>query len=204
MDITVEMIDQVKDRTGVSYKEAKEALERTGGNVVDAIIDIEESLGESVKQSEAKDGKKIIEKLKELVKKGNVSKILIKKDGEVVMNLPVNAGIIAGFVAPWASLFAIIAAFGFKCEIEVVKDDGSILDVSEMANETIGTAVEKGSVFANELKEKGMEVYETVKEKGGEAYEQVKEKAAARKEQFDFDEDDVDEDDTDGVEIDKE
>ena len=142
MDITVEMIDQVKDRTGVSYKEAKEALERSGGNVVDAIIDIEESLGASTKRAEAKDGKRIIEKLKELVKKGNVSKILIKREGEVVMNLPVNAGIIAGLVAPWASLFAIIAAFGFKCDIEVVKDDGSILDVSEMTNEKIGTAVE--------------------------------------------------------------
>ncbi len=204
MDITVEMIDQVKDRTGVSYKEAKEALERSGGNVVDAIIDIEESLGASTKRAEAKDGKQIIEKLKELVKKGNVSKILIKREGEVVMNLPVNAGIIAGLVAPWASLFAIIAAFGFKCDIEVVKDDGSILDVSEMTNEKIGTAVEKGSVFANELKEKGFAVYETVKEMGGEAYEQVKEKAAAYKEQFDFDEDEVDADESEGVEIDKE
>lgn len=204
MNITVEMIDQVKDRTGVSYKEAKEALEKANGNVVDAIIDIEESLGSSAKRADNKEGKAIVEKLKELVKKGNVSRILIKKDGEIIMNLPVNAGIVAGVVAPWASLFGVVAAFGFKCEIEVVKDDGSILDVSEMTNEKIGVAVEKGSVIANELKEKGAAVYETVKEKGGEAYEQVKEKAAARREQFDFGEDETFDEDSSEVEIDKE
>ena len=31
MEITLEKIELVKDRTGVSYKEAKEALEAAGG-----------------------------------------------------------------------------------------------------------------------------------------------------------------------------
>ena len=44
MEITLEKIELVKDRTGVSYKEAKEALEEADGSVVDAIIDIEESI----------------------------------------------------------------------------------------------------------------------------------------------------------------
>ena len=43
MEITLEKIELVKDRTGVTYREAKEALEAAGGSVVDAIIDIEES-----------------------------------------------------------------------------------------------------------------------------------------------------------------
>ena len=42
MEITLEKIELVKDRTGVSYKEAKEALEKVDGSVVDAIILIEE------------------------------------------------------------------------------------------------------------------------------------------------------------------
>ena len=41
MEITLEKIELVKDRTGVSYKEAKEALERANGSVVDDIIEIE-------------------------------------------------------------------------------------------------------------------------------------------------------------------
>ena len=38
MEITLEKIELVKDRTGVTYKEAKEALEQADGNVVEAII----------------------------------------------------------------------------------------------------------------------------------------------------------------------
>ena len=49
MEITLEKIELVKDRTGVSYKEAKEALEAADGSVVDAIIAIEETI--NVKKS---------------------------------------------------------------------------------------------------------------------------------------------------------
>ena len=44
MEITLEKIELVKDRTGVSYREAKEALEEANGSVVDDIINIEESM----------------------------------------------------------------------------------------------------------------------------------------------------------------
>lgn len=38
MEITLEKVDQVKERTGVSYAEAKNALEVTNGDVLEAII----------------------------------------------------------------------------------------------------------------------------------------------------------------------
>ena len=44
MEITLEKIELVKDRTGVTYAEAKQALEDADGSVVDAIIAIEETI----------------------------------------------------------------------------------------------------------------------------------------------------------------
>lgn len=41
-DITLEKIDIIRERTNVSYAEAKKALEIADGNVVDALIYIEE------------------------------------------------------------------------------------------------------------------------------------------------------------------
>ena len=41
MEITLEMIDAVRERTGADYAEAKEALEKSGGSVVDAIVLLE-------------------------------------------------------------------------------------------------------------------------------------------------------------------
>ena len=176
MEITLEKIELVKDRTGVTYKEAKEALEETDGSVVDAIINIEESIDNSQKKTLGEQGTAIIDSVKELVKKGNVSKIVVRdRDGETILNLPVNAGIIAAVIAPWGMLAGVIASFGFKCDVEVIKTDGTIIDVSDRAAEAMEKAVEKGSEFVDVAKQKGGEAYEKVK--NSDAYEKVKDKA---------------------------
>lgn len=174
MEITLEKIELVKDRTGVSYKEAKEALEAADGSVVDAIIAIEESIDEKGKSRIGEGGFQVVEKIKEMVKKGNVSKIIVKKDGEVMLNLPVNIGILGTVLAPWAMIAGMVAAFGTKCVIELVKDDGAIIDISEMANDTIEDIVEKGSVIADEVKVRSADVYNNVMHKTSDALNKVK------------------------------
>ena len=72
----------------------------------------------------------LVEKLKELVKKGNVTKIQVIKYGETIVNFPLNVGIVAGVAAaPWALILAAITTLGMDCHIEVVKDDGDILHI---------------------------------------------------------------------------
>ena len=44
MEINLEKIELVKERTGCTYAEAKEALEKAEGSVVDAIIAVEETM----------------------------------------------------------------------------------------------------------------------------------------------------------------
>ena len=187
MEITLEKIELVKDRTGVTYKEAKEALEATEGNVVDAIIRLEETVNQK-KGFVGQKGEDLLAKAKEIVGRGNVSRILVKKDDEVFLNLPLNAGIVGAILAPWGILAGVVASFGFNCVIEFVKEDGSVIDLSEKAGEYYEVAKEKGLDAYEVLKEKGTaaygefqekapEVYENLKEKGTEAYETLKEKA---------------------------
>jgi len=131
-------------------------------------------------------GAAIVDSIKELVRKGNVSKIVVKKqDGDQVVNIPVNVGIVGVVIAPWGMLAGAIAAFGFKCVIEIVKTDGTIIDVSDRANEAMNKAKEKGVEFADAAKEKGGDVYEKVKNsdvyekvKSSDAYEKVKDVAS--------------------------
>jgi len=185
MEITLEKIELVKDRTGVSYKEAKEALEAAEGSVVDAIIAIEETVN-------IKPGSKVndfadetVSKIKELVKKGNVTKISVKKDDETIVNIPLNVGIVGTLVAPWGIIAAAVAAFGFKCKIELTKDDGTVIDVSgraedlasdvkEKGSAVVDEVVAKGSAVANDVKEKAPDVMNDIKEKSTEAYNTVK------------------------------
>ncbi|NLY70231.1 MAG: DUF4342 domain-containing protein, partial [Clostridiales bacterium] len=169
MDITLEKIELVKDRTGVSYKEAKEALEAADGNVVDAIIGIEESIDIKSRHRLGDHSTHIVEKVKEYIKKGNVARIIVKKDEEIILNLPVNVSIIGTILAPWAAIAGIIAVFGTKCQIELVKDNGDIIQITDIASDTIEEVIDKGSVIADEVKEKGSEVISNVKAKANEA-----------------------------------
>ena len=178
MEITLEKIELVKDRTGVSYKEAKEALEAAEGSVVDAIIAIEETVNLKSGSKAGEFADETVEKVKELVKKGNVTKISVKKDGDTIINIPVNVGIVGTLVAPWGILAAAIAAFGFKCKIEVTKDDGSVIDVSQKAENLANDVKEKGSVVVDEVVAKGAAVYEDVKEKAPEVARDIKDKSA--------------------------
>lgn len=200
MEITLEKIELVKDRTGVSYKEAKEALEAAEGSVVDAIIAIEETIDEKGGRKAGEAANETVEKIKALVQKGNISKISISKEGETLLNLPVNAGLIGALVAPWGVIAGIIAAFGFKCKIELTKDDGTIIDISQRA-ENIGKEVmEKGAVVVDDLKSKGSAAVGDAIDKGTEAYNSIKDVAADKFHDFKAKKEDITDDLADAAE----
>lgn len=126
MNITLENIDAVRERSGASYEEAREALEVSGGSVVDALVYLEQK-----KSAQTND---LLEKVKAVVKEGNVNKIRVKRDGKVLLTVPVNVGIVGGLVglaaAPWWGILgAAAAAYGFDVKFEIVKEDGSTTDI---------------------------------------------------------------------------
>lgn len=164
MEISLESIELVKDRTGVSYKEAKEALIKADGNALDAIILIEDEI-DITPQSKAEDGaSKIIESVKEIVNKGNASKIIVKKDGNIIVNIPVNVGILGLIVVDyWAILLATLLAVGTKCSVEIVKNNGEIINVAEKATETFSGVREKGADAFTAMKDQASSMINKVK-----------------------------------------
>ena len=159
MEIKLEDVDKVIERTGVSYKEAKEALEMSNGDILDAIIYAEENLKNNKLEKEEK-GQTIEEFkswLKELINKGNVARIKIKKDEQVLVDVPVNAGIAAtviGLVMPPLLAFGVIAAVATKVTIEITKTDGSIEVVNKYVSKAADGVVNKASNMAEEIKNK--------------------------------------------------
>ena len=176
MEITLEKIELVKDRTGVSYKEAKDALEAAEGSVVDAIIAIEETVDEKPSKKVNVAANDTVEKIKDMVKKGNISKITIKKDDEVLLNLPLNAGLVGALVAPWGVIAGMIAAFGFKCQIELQKEDGTIVDISQRAEDLGKEVKEKSAVVVDDVMAKGTEAYNSIKDAAAEKISELKAK----------------------------
>lgn len=177
MEIALEKIELVRDRTGVSYKEAKDALEAADGSVVDAIIAIEENLDSGVTKSTAAKKDELVGKAKEIIAKGNVSRVRVTRDGETLMNIPLVAGVVGAVLAPWGLIAGTVAALGFKCKIEFIKDDGSVVDISEKANDAYDKAKTKGSDVFFDVKERGTGIYADLKEKAPTSLDELKEKA---------------------------
>ncbi len=157
MEFTLEQVDEVRERTGASYGEAKEALEKTNGDVLEAIIHLE-SKGEG-KQKKSKSSfsdksNEIMEKLKEIIRKGNVTRIYLKKNGETVMNIPVTAGAIGAIIFAPATIAGILAALATGCRLEIVKDDGEIIDIQNMTEDALHNVKEKVDLARERLTKK--------------------------------------------------
>ena len=98
------------------------------------------------------DVQSVIDKIKELVKKGNVSRIVVCRKGQQVLNIPVSVGAVGAVVglaaAKWVTLAAVLATIGLGCTVEVIKSDGGIVNVmDEESNQKVRSfaadAVEK-------------------------------------------------------------
>ena len=85
-------------------------------------------------QTRKEQAQQIVDRIKELVKEGGASRVLLKRKGETLLNLSLNVGVIGAVVgltaAPFAVLTAALISFGLDCEIEIEKKDGTVLNLN--------------------------------------------------------------------------
>ncbi len=72
-------------------------------------------------------GKDLVERVKELIEQGNVRRLIIrKKDGEIMLEVPLTASVIAGSVlvvfAPLFAALGALAALIAEIKLEIVRD----------------------------------------------------------------------------------
>lgn len=73
----------------------------------------------------------IIEAIKEIFRKGNARKLLIKKDEEIVLQLSLTASIVGAIAAPIAAVLGMGVAFTSAYKFLILMEDGSTVDVEE-------------------------------------------------------------------------
>ncbi|APF23141.1 DUF4342 domain-containing protein [Clostridium butyricum] len=174
-NITLEQVDVVRERCNVSYAQAKEALEACNGDVLEAIIYIEQNQKKENENSETKENEYAfnavsMEELKNLIKglieKGNVTRIKIKKDDKEILDIPVNAGIAASVIAitiPPILAAVVIAAIATQITIEVTKEDGSVEVINKYVTQVANDVKNKASDLADVVKNKVNDVKTEVK-----------------------------------------
>ncbi|MGP1486328.1 MAG: DUF4342 domain-containing protein [Peptostreptococcus stomatis] len=148
--ITIEMVDQVLDRLPyATYKEAREALIKTDGNVLDAIIYIEsgqkdmgfENKKESIRrfgENISQESEKIRGQLGDLFKKTTVVRIIVEKEGKVMLNIPFTIGVLGVAAMPVLSLLGLSAAVLSKYSVLITDEaSGESVDMGSLTPEKL-------------------------------------------------------------------
>ena len=148
--ITIEMVDQVLDRLPyATYKEAREALIKTDGNVLDAIIYIEsgqkdtgfENKKESIRrfgENISQESERIRGQLGDLFKKTTVVRIIVEKEGKVVLNIPLTLGVLGVAAMPVLSLLGLSAAVLSKHSVLITDEaSGESVDMGSLTPEKL-------------------------------------------------------------------
>lgn len=118
----LQKIDEIRKRLGVSYETAHTALQVCNGDVVSALIKLEKEGAES---SEFKadvfhvKGQELLNKIKDIIKGGNVNKIVVKNDEKTLVEIPVTAGVISVVLFPYLTLLAGAAAMYKDYTLEI-------------------------------------------------------------------------------------
>lgn len=161
--ITIEAIDQVMERVpGVTYSQVKEALEKCDGNVVDAIILLQDNSTGSQEDKDkksfedvfGKDSDKIKEEVTELLRKSSVIRIVIEKNGKIIMNVPITVGVVGVVFAPILSLIGLSASVLAKYRIKIEnEDEGTTVDLGEFSEEKLNIIKDMVSSAAKDVKQ---------------------------------------------------
>jgi len=145
MTITLEQIDLLRKRANVGYQEAKEALEKNNGDLVDSLAYLEKE--NKIKGKSCCSGEDTLwEKFKRFISKANKIKLIIYNKEETILKLPVTiAAILAVLITP-----VVIAAFilalvtGYKIKFQKENGEGyAVNDTLDKVSDAVNNAAIK-------------------------------------------------------------
>lgn len=167
-NVTIEKLDAILERVpSATYSDAKDALVKCNGDVIEAIILLEgKSYGSKAKKKvedvfskdmfskDSEDLKEITNQLKELLKKSSVIRVRVEKNGKVIVNIPLTLGVVGLALGPLYTLVGLSAAVIGKYHIKIQnEDDGSIVDLGELNEEKLNMLKQMLTNTAKEVKD---------------------------------------------------
>lgn len=172
-NITIEKLDAILERVpSATYSQAKEALIQSSGDVIEAIIYLEgknyntktkkkvedvfskDMFSKDMFSKDSEDLKDLTNQVKELLKKSSVIRIMIEKNGKVIVNIPLTLGVVGLALGPLYTLVGLSAAVIGKYHIKVQnEDDGSVVDLGELNEEKLNMLKQMITSTAKEVKD---------------------------------------------------
>lgn len=124
----LEKIDVIRGRIDVSYRDAKEALEKTGGDLVATLVLLEEEREKWTEKLQNK-GEEVLVHIKGFLEKSGATKIRLKKEGRTLFEFPAAAGVLGLIGMLVSAELAVLGAMGTvaallnKCTLEIERQE---------------------------------------------------------------------------------
>lgn len=169
MEITLEKIDSLRERANVSYAEAKEALENSGGNMIDAIIALEsdnKTVYDRVKKEKARarehervqarkekyksNADDFVDSSKKVINNLNETRVVMYNDQRVVLDISLTITIVAAVFAFPITMAVFIIGLLTGNRYKVVKKDAKTSSI----NSVLDKAAEVSKNVTDNLKKK--------------------------------------------------
>lgn len=118
MSMDLSRIDVIRERTGVSYAEARRMLAESNGDVVEALVHWERA-DNAWQEKLHVHGSELVDKVKEILHEGNVNRVVIKQDERTIFEIPVTWGAVGAVLLPTMAALGVVAAMVSKSTILV-------------------------------------------------------------------------------------
>jgi len=118
VEISLEAIDQLRMRANISYREAKELLEETGGDLIEALVYLEENSKDTL-HSFSEKGKDFLTRARQVAGELHRQKVKIKLKEKTLAEIPVTVGAIGAALFPKLAALGVIGLMVAHGSIEV-------------------------------------------------------------------------------------
>ncbi len=119
MDL-LDKIEVLRQKTGASYRQAKEALERADGDVLQALIFLEE---DKRKASQEPLCQETWAWVRGAITEGMRRQVVVSREGRVVAKIPLLVGLAGAVLLPHVTALGLAAAWLTKCDIGVQRQE---------------------------------------------------------------------------------
>jgi hypothetical protein len=120
--ITLDAIDQLRERADISYSEAREALEQAGGDVVEALVYLEANL-KGAAHNFSEQGKDLYVRAKHVAAQMHQTRMKVKVKDQTLVELPVTISALGAAVFPKLAALGVIGLLVSHGSIEVSSRD---------------------------------------------------------------------------------
>lgn len=150
MEITLEQIDLIRKRANVSYKEAKEALEKFNGNIVETLSFLEEQ--NKIKSEGGIKDSSFIKNIQDSASRLNKINFIIYKNEKTVLNISSLLALTIGvFTLPF-SIAVILLLVLTHHKIRLEKDNGEECSINDKIDKISSDLTSATDKIVNEFK----------------------------------------------------